>query len=192
MTTWHIGAIGLGLALGAGCSYINEQPAAPGGLRPPAAADDAATPDNAAPAYRAGAVRYQVTDVARSVDFYTKHLGFTAAGRSGPAFAMIVNGPLTLWLSGPESSGSRPMPDGTPQQPGGWNRIALEVSDLPARVEAMRRAGLRFRNDIETGPGGRQIQLEDPDGNPVELFEPAARVPADSSAAGRGPERRVQ
>lgn len=123
---------------------------------------------------RATAVRYQVKDVDRSVAFYTQHLGFQVVQRPAPAFASVSNGSLTLWLSGPASSGSRPLPDGRKQEPGGWNRIVLEVENLPARVEEMKKAGLRFRNEIETGPGGKQIQLEDPDGNPVELFEPAS------------------
>ena len=118
-------------------------------------------------------VRYQVKDVDRAVAFYTQHLGFKLEQRPGPAFASVSNGNLTLWLSGPESSGSRPMPDGRRQEPGGWNRIVLQVDDLRSRVAEMKKAGLRFRNEIETGPGGKQIQLEDPDGNPVELFEPA-------------------
>jgi glyoxylase I family protein len=127
------------------------------------------------PDFRAGAVRYQVKDVDRSVTFYTKHLGFKVDERfpAGPPFAAVSNGNLTLWLSGPKSSGARPLPDGRKQEPGGWNRIVLEVDDLPSRVEAMKKAGLRFRNEIEKGPGGKQIQLEDPDGNPIELFEPA-------------------
>lgn len=125
------------------------------------------------PIFRAGAVRYQVTSVSRAVTFYTAHLGFTLAGPQVPAFAAVTNGNLTLWLSGPGSSGSRPLPDGRPQTPGGWNRLALEVDDLPALVTKMKKDGLRFRNEIVAGPGGKQIQLEDPDGNPVELFEPA-------------------
>jgi glyoxylase I family protein len=127
------------------------------------------------PDFRAGAVRYQVKDVDRSVTFYTKHLGFKVDERfpAGPPFAAVSNGNLTLWLSGPKSSGARPLPDGRKQEPGGWNRIVLEVQDLKAHVAAMKKAGLRFRNEIEVGPGGKQIQLEDPDGNPVELFEPA-------------------
>ncbi|HEX6902484.1 MAG TPA: VOC family protein [Thermoanaerobaculia bacterium] len=125
------------------------------------------------PVFRVAGVRYQVKDVERSVDFYTRHLGFKVEQRTGPAFASVSNGGLILWLSGPGSSGSRPMPDGRQQEPGGWNRLALEVEDLPSRVAAMKKEGLRFRNEIETGPGGKQIQLEDPDGNPVELFEPA-------------------
>lgn len=125
--------------------------------------------------FRPAGVRYQVKDVDRSVAFYTQHLGFKLEQQSGPAFASVSNGYLTLWLSGPKSSGSRPMPDGRQQEPGGWNRLALEVKDLPSHVAAMKKAGLRFRNEIETGPGGSQIQLEDPDGNPVELFEPAPK-----------------
>jgi glyoxylase I family protein len=124
---------------------------------------------------RPAGVRYQVKDVDRSVAFYTQHLGFKLVQQSGPAFASVSNGNLTLWLSGPKSSGSRPMPDGRQQEPGGWNRFALEVDDLPSLVAAMKKAGLRFRNEIETGPGGSQIQLEDPDGNPVELFQPAPK-----------------
>jgi glyoxylase I family protein len=118
-------------------------------------------------------VRYQVTDVARSVEFYTKHLGFTLGHQQLPAFAAVSIENLTLLLSGPEASGSRPMRDGRRQEPGGWNRIVLRVKDLPARIQTLRVAGLPFRNEMEVGPGGRQIQLEDPDGNPIELFEPA-------------------
>ena len=124
--------------------------------------------------FRFAGVRYQVRDVAASVAFYTEALGFELEQAAGTAFAKVSIGGLVLWLSGPGSSGARPMPDGREQGPGGWNRIALAVDDLPARVAAMREAGLRFRNGIEVGPGGRQIQLEDPDGNPVELFEPAS------------------
>lgn len=125
------------------------------------------------PTFRLAGVRYQVKDVDRSVAFYTGRLGFELVQRSGPAFASVTKGGLTLWLSGPNSSGSRPMPDGRHQEPGGWNRLALEVEDLPSVVMALKKEGLHFRNEIETGPGGKQIQLEDPDGNPVELFEPA-------------------
>src|SRR5262245_27111987 len=127
------------------------------------------------PEFRAGAVRYQVKDVDRSLEFYTKHLGFRVeqAFGVGAPFASVSNGSLSLWLSGPKSSGARPLPDGRKQEPGGWNRIVLQVDDLPSRVEAMKKAGLRFRNEIEKGPGGEQIQLEDPDGNPIELFEAA-------------------
>jgi glyoxylase I family protein len=142
-----------------------------------AAALPLAAPDQAEPrkeaAARPAAVRYQVTDVARSVEFYTRHLGFKVARQGGAAFAGVSRGNLMLWLSGPGSSGARPLPDGRKQSPGGWNRIVLEVDDLAASVAELKAAGLRFRNEIETGPGGKQIQVEDPDGNPIELFQPA-------------------
>jgi glyoxylase I family protein len=118
-------------------------------------------------------VRYQVRDVARSVAFYTTELGFTLEHQQLPAFASVSLGGVQLLLSGPQASGSRPMPSGQQQEPGGWNRVVLRVSDLAACIEALKKAELRFRNQLETGPGGKQIQLEDPDGNPVELFEPA-------------------
>ena len=118
-------------------------------------------------------VRYQVKDVSRSVDFYTKQLGFKLDLQNLPAFGQVSVGNLKLILSGPGASGSRTMPDGKQQAPGGWNRIILQVDDLPARIEALKKAGLHFRNDMEAGPGGKQVQLEDPDGNPIELFEPA-------------------
>jgi glyoxylase I family protein len=121
-------------------------------------------------------VRYQVADVARAVAFYTRHLGFKLEHQQLPAFANVSLEHGQLLLSGPAASGSRPMPDGEQQEPGGWTRVVLRVSDLPALVESLKRAGLHFRNEIEAGPGGKQIQLEDPDGNPVELFEPAARA----------------
>ena len=117
-------------------------------------------------------VRYQVKDVARSAAFYSTHLGFTVEHQQLPAFATLSLGPLSVLLSGPGASGSRPMPDGRLQEPGGWTRVVLRVSDLPSWVERLRKAGLRFRNEVETGPAGKQIQLEDPDGNPIELFEP--------------------
>ena len=119
-------------------------------------------------------VRYQVRDVARSAEFYTTHLGFRVAQQRLPAFATLTLGSLDLLLSGPAASGSRPMPDGRVQGPGGWNRVVLRVENLPAWIERLRKAGLHFRNHMETGPGGRQIQVEDPDGNAVELFEPAS------------------
>ena len=118
-------------------------------------------------------VRYQVKDVSRSVDFYTRRLGFKLDYEKLPAFAQVSVGDLKLILSGPGASGSRPMPDGHKQEPGGWNRIVLQVADLQDRIDALKKAGLRFRNEMEAGPGGKQIQLEDPDGNPIELFEPA-------------------
>jgi glyoxylase I family protein len=118
-------------------------------------------------------VRYQVTDVSRSIAFYTQHLGFKLDQQHPPAFAQVSIGDFKLILSGPGASGSRPMPDGRAQQPGGWNRVLLRVTDLSAGIEVLKKAGLQFRNEMETGPGGKQIQLEDPEGNPIELFEPA-------------------
>jgi glyoxylase I family protein len=118
-------------------------------------------------------VRYHVKDVARSVAFYTQHLGFTLEHQQLPAFASVSLGGVQILLSGPGASGSRPMPNGQQQEPGGWNRIVVRVSDLPGCIAALENAGIRFRNEMETGPGGRQIQIEDPDGNPIELFEPA-------------------
>ena len=118
-------------------------------------------------------VRYQVKDVNRSVNFYTKQLGLKLDHQNLPAFAQVSVGNLKLILSGPGASGSRAMPDGRQQEPGGWNRIILQVDDLPARIERLKKSGLHFRNEMESGPGGKQIQLEDPDGNPIELFEPA-------------------
>lgn len=122
--------------------------------------------------FRPVAVRYQVKDVDRAVAFYTEHLGFTLDRRAGPV-GLISNGDFQMWLSGPGTSGSRPLPDGRSQEPGGSNRLALEVADLPALIEELKKAGIRFRNEMEEGPGGKQIQVEDPDGNPIELFEPA-------------------
>ena len=119
-------------------------------------------------------VRYQVKDVKRSSDFYTKQLGFKLDQQNLPAFGQVSVGNLKLILSGPGASGSRPMPNGRPQEPGGWNRVVLQVSDLPSRIEMLKKAGLNFRNEMEVGPGGKQILLEDPDGNPIELFEPAS------------------
>lgn len=118
-------------------------------------------------------VRYQVKDVSRSIAFYTRTLGFRLEHQQLPAFANVSIGNLHILLSGPEASGSRPMPDGRHQEPGGWNRVVLRVTDLPSRIDDLKRAGIRFRNQMEVGPGGRQVQLEDPDGNPIELFEPA-------------------
>ena len=120
-------------------------------------------------------IRYQASDVARSIDFYTTHLGFTLKHKHLPEFANVALGDVEILLSGPGASGSRPMPDGRSQEPGGWNRVVLRVKYLPALIETLKSAGLRFRNEMETGPGGSQIQIEDPDGNPIELFEPAQR-----------------
>ena len=135
-----------------------------------------ATPSRAAPhtfVKNVHGIRYQVKDVARSVAFYTQHLGFTLEHQQLPAFASVSLGDVQMLLSGPGASGSRTMPNGQSQKPGGWNRVVLRVSDLPAYIAELKSAGLRFRNEMETGPGGRQIQIEDPDGNPIELFEPA-------------------
>jgi glyoxylase I family protein len=118
-------------------------------------------------------VRYQVKDVARSVAFYTETLGFKLDHQQLPAFGQVSIANLKLILSGPGASGSRAMPDGQHQEPGGWNRVVLHVKDLAACIAALERSGVRFRNRMEVGPGGKQIQIEDPDGNPIELFEPA-------------------
>ena len=118
-------------------------------------------------------VRYQVKEVSRAVDFYTRQLGFKLDMEHLPAFAQVSVGDLKLILSGPGASGSRPMPDGHKQEPGGWNRIVLQVADLENQIQTLQKAGLSFRNEMEAGPGGKQIQLEDPDGNPIELFEPS-------------------
>ena len=120
-------------------------------------------------------VRYQVKDVQRSIAFYTQTLGFNLDRQSLPAFGQVSIGDLKLILSGPGASGSRPMPGGGQQEPGGWNRVVLEVKDLPARISQLKSQAVRFRNEMEVGPGGKQVQVEDPDGNPIELFEPAGR-----------------
>ena len=118
-------------------------------------------------------MRYQIRDVSRAIAFYTEKLGFTLDHQHLPAFGQVSFGDLKLILSGPGASGSRDMPDGRQQSPGGWNRVILQVTDLPARIASLKKAGVHFRNEMEVGPGGKQIQLEDPDGNPLELFEPA-------------------
>jgi catechol 2,3-dioxygenase-like lactoylglutathione lyase family enzyme len=118
-------------------------------------------------------VRYMVDDVEDAVAFYTAHFGFTVRSNFAPAFADVVRGHLRLLLSGPASSAGRPMPDGRIPAPGGWNRIHLIVSDIDVEVDRLRAAGLTFRNDVVTGPGGRQILVDDPSGNPIELFQPA-------------------
>jgi len=120
-------------------------------------------------------VRYQVSDVARAIAFYTGHLEFKLEHQHLPAFANVSLGDLELLLSGPGASGSRALPNGELQLPGGWNRLVLRVTDLPACIERLKKAGLHFRNEMEVGPGGSQIQVLDPDGNPIELFEPADR-----------------
>ena len=137
---------------------------------------DRSTQPPASPAIDAvHGVRYLVRDVARAAAFYTERLGFTLKHQHLPAFANVSLGGVDVLLSGPGASGARPMPDGRTQDPGGWNRIVVRVTDLPGLIEALRAAGVPFRNQMEAGPGGRQIQIEDPDGNPIELFEPAAR-----------------
>ena len=140
--------------------------------RPPAAAGET---DRARPHGIVGVhgVRYQAKDVARAVTFYTEHLGFEVEHQHLPAFASVSMGAFTLLLSGPGASGSRSMPGGKSQEPGGWNRVVLRVTDLPAQIEALKKRGVTIRNPMEVGPGGRQAQVEDPDGNPIELFEPA-------------------
>jgi len=117
-------------------------------------------------------VRYQVRDVQRSIAFYTHVLGFTLDHQNLPAFGQVSVGNLKLILSGPGASGSRRMPDGREQEPGGWNRIILRVRDLEAQLTRLRESGTTLRNRMESGPGGKQVQIEDPDGNPIELFEP--------------------
>ena len=116
-------------------------------------------------------VRYQVKDVQRSISFYTQTLGFNLDRQNLPAFGQVSIGNLKLILSGPGASGSRPTPDGRQQEPGGWNRVVLLVKDLPTRISELKSQGVRLRNEMEAGPGGKQIQVEDPDGNPIELFE---------------------
>jgi catechol 2,3-dioxygenase-like lactoylglutathione lyase family enzyme len=117
-------------------------------------------------------VRYMVDDVEAAIAFYTRNLGFTLISKTAPAFADVARGDLRLLLSGPTSSAGRPMPDGRRPSPGGWNRIHLIVDDLSAEVDRLRAAGVNFRNEIVTGPGGSQILLDDPSGNPIELFQP--------------------
>jgi catechol 2,3-dioxygenase-like lactoylglutathione lyase family enzyme len=120
-------------------------------------------------------VRYMVDDVDAAIAFYTTHLGFKLLTRQAPAFADVTRGDLRLLLSGQTSSAGRPMPDGRQPVAGGWNRIQLVVEDITAEVDRLRGAGLRFRNEIVRGPGGAQVLIEDPSGNPIELFQPAAR-----------------
>jgi catechol 2,3-dioxygenase-like lactoylglutathione lyase family enzyme len=123
-------------------------------------------------------VRYMVDDVEESIEFYTRHFGFELGHNASPAFAEVVRGRLRLLLAGPQSSAGRPMPDGRKPGPGGWNRIHFVVDDIAGEVERLRSAGLEFRNDIISGPGGQQILLDDPSGNPIELFQPAEEAPA--------------
>ena len=118
-------------------------------------------------------VRYMVNDVDEAIGFYTEHFGFALGQNASPAFAEVIRGRLRLLLSGPQSSAGRPMPDGRRPGPGGWNRIHFVVDDIAADVARLRAAGISFRNEIISGPGGHQILLEDPSGNPIELFQPA-------------------
>ena len=118
-------------------------------------------------------VRYMVSDVSEAVDFYTRHFGFEPVGPSSPAFAAVNRGNLRLLLSGPQSSAGRAMPDGAKPEPGGWNRIHFIFDDLESEVERLKAAGVPFRNDVVSGPGGQQILVQDPSGNLVELFQPA-------------------
>ena len=122
-------------------------------------------------------VRYMVNDVAEALEFYSTHFGFQPRTVNAPAFADVVRDGLRLLLSGPTSSAGRPMPDGALPHPGGWNRIHLVTADLDGEIARLKAAGVRFRNDIVSGPGGRQILLEDPSGNLIELFQPAAQQP---------------
>ena len=118
-------------------------------------------------------IRYLVNDVEDSIKFYTKHLGFELTQQMGPAFTIVSKGNLDIWLSGPQTSAARPMPDGRKPEPGGWNRFVIEIDDIEALVVSMKSAGVVFRNEIISGPGGKQILAEDPSGNPIEIFEPA-------------------
>lgn len=116
------------------------------------------------------AIRYLVTDVDEALAFYVERLGFALSARMGPPFAIVERDGLELWLSGPQTSAAKPMPDGSVPQPGGWNRLVLEVEDVKALVELLRADGVRFRNEPLSGPGGTQVLIEDPSGNPIELF----------------------
>jgi predicted enzyme related to lactoylglutathione lyase len=118
-------------------------------------------------------VRYMVHDLEPAIAFYTQQLGFKLAEQMGPVFARVTRGDLTLWLSGPQTSAARAMPDGRKPAAGGWNRFVIEVDDIESVVSSLKSAGASFRNDIITGPGGRQILAEDPSGNPIEIFQPA-------------------
>jgi catechol 2,3-dioxygenase-like lactoylglutathione lyase family enzyme len=118
-------------------------------------------------------VRYMVSDVAKALEFYTGLLGFSELENYGAPFASVKRGDLELWLAGPLSSAARSMPDGSKPQPGGWNRLVIEVEDIAFMVALLKGSGVTFRNEIVSGPGGQQILIEDPSGNPIEIFQPA-------------------
>jgi catechol 2,3-dioxygenase-like lactoylglutathione lyase family enzyme len=118
-------------------------------------------------------IRYLVDDVEACVTFYTTHLGFSEVERWGPAFVIVARDDLQLWLSGPQTSAAKPMPDGRKPVPGGWNRLVIQLPDTAATAAALRTAGVAFRNDLLSGPGGTQVLIDDPAGNPIELFTPA-------------------
>jgi catechol 2,3-dioxygenase-like lactoylglutathione lyase family enzyme len=120
-------------------------------------------------------VRYMVSDVEEAVQFYTGLLGFSLVEQFGPAMAIVEREGATLWLAGPSSSAARPLPNGAQPVPGGWNRIVLAVDDLEEMVAQLRAKGVRFRNEPLSGPGGAQVLIEDPSGNPIELFQPRSR-----------------
>lgn len=120
--------------------------------------------------------RYLVNEVNVSIEFYTKHLGFKLVEQMGTAFAIVAKDDLNLWLSSPQTSAARPMPDGRKPEAGGWNRFVLEVDDIETLVASMKSAGVLFRNNIISGPGGKQILAEDPSGNPIEIFQPAQTI----------------
>jgi glyoxylase I family protein len=164
LSTWLVAGP---LLMAAACTGAPPGPAAPSSGARPAGAST--RPASTGPT--AAVVRYQVGDVERSLAFYTGHFGFEVERRGGPAFASVMRGNLRLLLSGPGSSGSRPMPDGRAQAPGGWNRIVLYVDSLEPHIAALRGSGVPLRNEIESGPGGRQILVEDPDGNAIELHQ---------------------
>lgn len=119
-------------------------------------------------------VRYMVNDLETSIDFYTTHLGFQLVEKMGPAFAIVSKADLNLWLSSPQTSAARPMPDGRKPEAGGWNRFVIEVENIDELVASMKKSGVLFRNEIISGPGGKQILAEDPSGNPIEIFQPAS------------------
>ena len=120
-------------------------------------------------------LRYFVNEIDTSIEFYTRQLGFELIEQMGPAFAVVAKGDLNLWLSSPQTSAARPMPDGRQPEAGGWNRFVIQVDDIESLVASMKIAGVTFRNAIITGPGGKQILAEDPSGNPIEIFQPASK-----------------